>query len=560
MQACAPDGAPTMEEVGSDLLETIGIFVVAAAATTFVLRVARVPSIVSYLVAGLLVGPLFGWARVEPEAAALETVAQTGIVLLLFLVGLELGLERIRQVGRVAVVAGVGQVLFTAAGGFALSILLGFEWIEAFFIGAALTFSSTVVVVKLLDQKGEIGTVYGQIAVGIFLVQDLIVIVALTILSGLQQPAALAPGEVALGIARATGGMALLLGGAITVARYLFPRLLRFAASDPRTLVMGSLAWCLAYVLVAGALGLSLEIGAFVAGLALAQHPIAHELRRRLHPLMTFFVVIFFVSLGARMELGAAQEQWVEAAVLSLFVLVGNPVIFIWLVARSGYSERTSFLTGVTVAQISEFSFVFAAMGVSTGLVGPRILSLVGAIGVVTIALSAYLILYNGPLYERIARTGLLRIFRARGTGDEAPVVDRLRDHVVVVGMNELGRRLVRSLHARGARVLALDSDPRKLADLPGTVLVGDVDDPATLAEAGLRDARLAISALRIEATNKLFVHRCRAHGIPVAAYGFDRWMAAQLEEVGADRVIESRIASGDRLIEELERLLPGRR
>jgi Kef-type K+ transport system membrane component KefB/voltage-gated potassium channel Kch len=545
-----------MEEHSTGFLEALGIFVIAASALGWLGRRIRMPSIVSYVLAGLIVGPLTGWVVHSQNAHdALATVAEMGIVLLLFLVGIELSLDRIKQVGRVAVAAGLGQVVFTAAGGFGLAALLGFSVVESLFLAVALTFSSTVVVVKLLDQKHELHALYGRIAVGIFLVQDLVVVVILTLLAGLGQPEDLTMTSVALGIGRAFAGMGGLLAASLLAARFLLPRVLGWAARTPRVLFFWALAYCFAVVLAARALSLSLEIGAFVAGLSIAQLEVAADLRRRMHPLMSFFIAVFFVSLGARMELGAAGAYWKEAAVLSLFVLIGNPVIFLWIIARYGYSERTSFLTSVTVAQISEFSFIFAAMGVTMNLVGPEILSIVAVVGLVTIALSAYMILYNHELYARLEGSWLLRLFRAGGHVDEEPPSDQLRGHVVVVGMNDLGRRIASELHHRGELVLVVDTDPAKLQGMPLLTCTGDIETPAVLEEVRLAEAKLAISALRIETTNKLFAHRCRALGVPVVVYGFDRFMVEQLQATGPDYVIDARAESGKRLLEELERV-----
>jgi predicted Kef-type K+ transport protein len=328
-----------------------------------------------------------------------------GVVLLLFVVGLELSLGRIREVGRVAVAAGLGQVVFTAVLGFGLCLVLGFQAIESVFIATALTFSSTAVVVKLLDQKNELHTLYGQIAVGIFLVQDMVVVVALTFLAGLGSTDAMRVGGIAVGLARSCGGMGLLLVGALVGGRLLLPPVLGWAAASPRTLFI----W---------------------------------------------------------MELADAGAYWLEALVLSLFVLIGNPLIFIWIIARFGYSERTSVLTGVTVAQISEFSFVFAAMGLSMGLISQPVLSVVGVVGVATNAIAAYMILCNHELYALLRRAGLLRFFRAGALDDEERPRPRLRDHVIVVGMNDLGRRVASLLHENGQTVLAIDTDGRKMIGL----------------------------------------------------------------------------------------------
>jgi hypothetical protein len=266
-------------------------------------------------------------------------------------------------------------------------------------------------------------------------------------------------------------------------------------------------------------------------------------------------VAVFFVSVGAQMELTAARDYWQEAAVLSLFVLVGNPFIFMIIIARYGYSERTSFLTSVTVAQISEFSFIFTALGVTTGLIEAPILALVGVIGLVTIATSAYMILYNHDLYAWLAARRVLRLFRAGRHEDDESTSERLHGHVVVVGMNDLGVKLARELHTRGEAVLAIDTDPRKLEGLPCRTMVGDVEYPSTLEEAGLREAKLALSALRIEATNKFFTFTCKQWGVPAAVYALDRSMKEELAGLGAAFLVESKTKSGERIVAELARL-----
>lgn len=533
-------------------LEALAIFVVAAALFVFAARLVRMPSIVAYILAGLFIGPVAG--IVEPRAAhdAIDVMSEMGIALLLFLVGLELNLERIKQVGKVAVAAGLGQVLFTAAGGALISIALGFSLVEALFLAVALTFSSTVVVVKLLAQKEELFSLYGRIAVGIFLVQDVVVIVVLTFLSGLEAGGALDLAAVARGLGIAFGGAALLLVVTALSARFVLPRPFAWAARSPRTLFFWSLAWCFGYVLAASALGLSAELGAFLAGIALAQLKSAPHLGRRLGPLMSFGIAIFFVSLGAGIDLTGAAARGVEAAVLTLFVVVGKGALFMWIIARFGYSERTCFLTSVTVAQISELSFLVAAMGVSAGLITPPLLSLITVVGVLTIALSSYMILYNHQLYAMIKRTGVLRVFGA-GQEDEPPPKERREGHVVVVGMNAFGRDLARELSRRGERVVAVDRDARKLADLPCETLAGDVDYLSTLEECDLFRASFAACALRTESASRLFSYRCKESGVPCVAYAFDRGMLEELREIGVDFVIDTKRPAGSRMLEALQ-------
>jgi len=533
------------------ILRDLGVILVGATVFVLLARPLRIPSIVAYMLAGLFLGPVIGLVEVSE---AVELVSELGIVLLLFLVGLELSFAKIKDVGKVAVWAGLGQVVFTAAGGLAIAWLLGFDWIQSLFIATALTFSSTVVVVKLLDQKKELDSLYGRIAVGIFLVQDLVVVVVLTFLAGLGREgggAGLELGPVLQGLGAAFGGMGILLVLALVASRWLLPRGFEWVARSPEALLVWSLAWCFVFVVTAHALGLSVEIGAFLAGISLAQLPYSHETRRRVHPLMNFFIAVFFVTLGVQMELGAAVEQAPAALVLSLFVLLGNPFIFMVIITRLRFDERTAFLTSVTVAQISEFSFIFAALGVSTGLIGGEILSLVALVGLVTIAVSAYMILFNHQLYALLDRWRVLRVFRARR--DENPEEPEVRQgHVVVVGMNSLGRRIVEALHEAGEETLAIDIDPVKLKGLPGEGMMGNTDYLSVLEEAGLGRAKLLVSALQIQDANNLLAYRCRILGVPCSIHAFDRSVVPELRTLEATHLIASKAMGTRRIMEVL--------
>ncbi|MEX1119190.1 MAG: cation:proton antiporter [Terrimicrobiaceae bacterium] len=515
--------------MNTDLFYALGVIVIAAAAFAILARLIRLPSIVAFLFAGLLIGPLTGWVE---STHAIELISELGIILLLFIVGLELSFDKIRDVGRVAVVAGIGQVVFTAAGGYLLCWVLGFTVMDALFLAVALTFSSTVVVVKVLSDKDELDSLYGRIAVGIFLVQDLVVIVVLTVLSGLRGGEGYDGAAVAMGLAKAFGGMLLLLGGVLVASKYLLPRAFEWASRSPAMVFIWSLFWCFAVVAVAEHLELSIELGAFFAGLSLAQLPYNKDLQHRIKPLMNFFVAVFFVSLGLKMMPGDFVSQWIPVVTLSLFVLLGNPVIFMAIIARFGYGEKTSFLTSVTVAQISEFSFIFVALGASAGLVGPSVITITGLVGIITIAGSAYLILYNKPLYEMAKTSGILKIFRASQKEEDEGNAG-LENHIIVVGMNTLGRKLATTLHEQGELVVAVDTDPRKLRRLACKTHLGNVEFRDVLEELGLPRAKLLVSALQIEEANDLLAYRCQVRGIPSAILAIDLSVVDNLLELG---------------------------
>jgi hypothetical protein len=223
-----------------------------------------------------------------------------------------------------------------------------------------------------------------------------------------------------------------------------------------------------------------------------------------------------------------------------------------WIIARFGYSERTSFKTSVTVAQISEFSFIFAAMGLSAGLIDQSVLSLITLIGLVTIVGSVYMILYSESLYQLTRRAGLLRMFQAQQSSEAEDADEaarpQLRNHIVLVGMNAMGSQLARTLHDQGETVLAIDTDPVKLAALPCRTLVGDVSYLSVLDDAQLSRAKLAITALKIEEANELLAYRCHQLGVPVVIHAFDRAVVSDSRELKPAALIDPKGAADRQL------------
>lgn len=525
------------------LLFDLGLILAAAAAVGLLARAVRVPLIIAYMAAGLLLGPLTGWIQ---ETESLELVSELGVALLLFLVGLELSLQKIRDVGTVALLGGGAQLALTGLLGWALALALGFEPVVAGLLALGLTFSSTVVVVKLLDRRGDLGTTHGRIAVGILLVQDVAVVVALTLLAGLD-PAGSGPIGAGLGVealgrglARASMGMAALVGVAYAAVRFLLPPLFGWLSGSLEALFIWSLTWCFGFILAAQTLGLSVELGAFVAGVGLAQLDYNHELIRRVHPLVNFFLAVFFVTLGVHMEPGAAMARWPAVVALSVFVLVGKPAILMALIPRFGYGERTSFLASVTLGQISEFSFIVAGLALAAGLVDEGFLSIIGVVGFITMGASAALIQGSDRIYERVRGTWVVAPFAATPSVEPAGE-PTLEGHVIVVGMNTLGRRIVDAMVRRGESVLAVDVDADKLRRLPCPTLQGSTEHPAVLAEARLDRAKLIVSALQIEDANKLLAFRARQAGIPSSIHAFDPILADELREDGATHVMVSK-------------------
>jgi len=520
-----------------DLLQSLGLIIVGALICVFILRQLKVPNIVSYIIAGLLLGPALGLLDVTET---LEIIAEFGIVLLLFLVGLELSIQTIKDIGKTAFVAGGVQMAFTAAGGAAIAYAFGLAPMETLVIAVAVMFSSTVIVIKLLETRGDLDETYGRIAVGVLLVQDLVVVIVLTLVAGLGGQDDLALMDIASGLGTALLGMALLGAGVIAATYYVLPKLMGWISRSPAGLFIWSLFWCFLVVEISVLLNLSPEIGAFLAGVALAQLPFHTELRRRVHPLMNLFIVVFFVSLGVQMELREAMALWPLAVTLTAFVMLAKPLLFFWVLPRLRHTEQTSLLTGITLAQISEFSLIFGALALSAGLIDSVILSLITLVGLLTFALSSFLIIFNKRIYERVQAFHPLRVFGAAQVAADAQD-EGFSGHIVIVGMNTMGLHLVSELRERGHPVVAIDTDREKLEEVGPPAVHGDATNEEVRGDAGIPRAKLLISTLQIEEPNNLLSAVARKYDIPCSIHAFDPSMIEDLQALDVDYIILSK-------------------
>jgi Kef-type K+ transport system membrane component KefB/voltage-gated potassium channel Kch len=456
----------------------------------------RQPIVVSFIAVGILAGPS-GLDLVHSHQQ-IELLAQLGIAVLLFLVGLKLDLQLLRSLGAVSLATGLGQVAFTAGFGFLLALWLGMAPVPALYVAVALTFSSTIIIVKLLSDKRELEALHGRIAVGFLIVQDVVVVIAMLALSsfGVGSASDADPGAAFTGIII----KALLMGGAVLIfARYAAGPVTRLVARSQELLVTFAIAWAVLLAALGSYLGFSKELGGLLAGVSLASTPVRDAISARLATLRDFLLLFFFIGLGSQLQLGLLGEQLLPALVLSVFVLVGNPLIVMVILGWMGYRSRTGFLAGLTVAQISEFSLIFMAMGVTLGHVGQGDLGLVTLVGLVTIALSVYMITYSHSLYRWLERW--LRLFeRAKpsrelaGSSVYAPAADTL-----LIGLGRFGDAIFQRLRAGGREVLGVDFNPAlveraRSAGLP--VRFGDATDPEFLAHLPLEKIDWVIAAL----------------------------------------------------------------
>jgi Kef-type K+ transport system membrane component KefB/Trk K+ transport system NAD-binding subunit len=500
----------------------------------------RQPLIVSFIAVGVLVGPAgIGLVAGHEE---IELLASIGISLLLFVVGLKLDFQTVRTLGPVALATGVGQIVFTSVVGFAIAIALGMDALTATYVAVALTFSSTIIIVKLLSDKREIDALHGRIAVGFLIVQDVAVILAMigiTAIGGERLEDQSLAAHAALILVKGLGFLAVV--GLMAV--YVLPGLMGHLARAPELLVLASIAGAVALAAGGELLGLSKEVGAFLAGASLAATPYREAIGSRLVTVRDFLLLFFFIDLGARLDLSLLGMTLGAATVLSIFVLVGNPIIVMIIMGAMGYRKRTSFLAGLTVAQISEFSLILGALGVTVGHLDQEAMGLITTVGLITIALSTYMIIYSGPLYDWLAPW--LSVFERRAPYREigADTVVARRGDVLVLGLGRYGGGIVRHLLLRNRGVLGVDFDPEALArwrqeGVP--VLYGDASDPELFEHLPLGDVDWIVSTAPDLETSRVLLSHLRTRGydgkVAVACRSADEGDVLRLE--GADVVL----------------------
>lgn len=488
----------------------IALILLVAAVAGYLAHLARQPVLVAYIFVGILLGPaVFGFVA---DDAVIGGLAKVGIAILLFLVGLKLDVGLIKSTGLVALLTGVGQVVFTSVIGFLIVLALGFDVIPAIYIAVALTFSSTIIIVKLLSDKRELDQLHGRIAVGFLIVQDILVVVAMIVIVTIGQP----------GGAEATRSPWLVVVGSVVflvsvalLAKFVIPRVMSWFARSTEVLLLFGVGWAMTLAAVSESLGLSMEIGAFVAGVALASSPYREGLGSRTVSLRDIMILFFFIQLGASLTFDDALAQLLPAIILSLFVLIGNPLIVMVIMGYLGYRSRVSFKAGLAVAQISEFSLILIALGFSLGQVENSVLSLVTLVGVITITVSTYFILYSDPLYDRLSKFLVLFEFRATPVSDSEDAISHPYD-AIIVGAGRLGSSVALGLLEKNANLLVVDTDPQALKKLQRkrvSTLYGDIYDADFAASLPLNETDAIICTVQDRSTNLVLLETLTRFG-----------------------------------------------
>ncbi len=472
-----------MEELR--LVAYIAIALTAAFIGGVLARLLKQPVILGYLLVGILAGP-YGLGLVQEPGDA-RALASLGVILLLFAIGLEFSLSELRKLGKIALLGGTMQVLITVGLGIILAFLLGAGFSEALAFGFLFALSSTMIVLKALSERGELNTPHGRVMLGFLLVQDLAVIpmmVTLPLLSGSFGK------DVGLSLGLALLKASLFIGGIFLFGAWVAPRLMRLVAGfrSRELFLLCVTALCLGIAYLAHLLGLSPALGAFIAGLAIAQSEFAHQALGNISPLRDVFSSFFFISLGMLfMDPGFIAENLSSLGILIPALLVLKFAVFFLLTRLFGFSRRTAFLTGAGMVQLSEFSFVLGEASVVAGVLSEHLYSLALASAMVTMVLT--------PFILNLA-TRFCPFKRERPEPLEGA---KISGHVLICGYGRVGRTLAYALERMKVPYLVVELDPQVISSLRASnipCVYGDAGNHEVLKEAGLEKARVLVLAI----------------------------------------------------------------
>ena len=515
-----------------EVLLNLSIIIIVSAVLAVIARIIKQPPIIAYLIAGVVVGPLF-LNITASSSEFIQVFAHIGVAFLLFIVGLSLDLRVLKEIGVVSTFAGIAEIIVVGGIGFLISAGLGMGSTTALYIGAALAFSSTVVVVKILSDKKEIDTLHGRIALGILIIQDFAAAIALMAIpllnSGASQLSVLISFSEVIGI----------IAAIFLFSAFALNKFMNYLARSQESLFLFGIAWALALAVLFDRLGFSLEIGALIAGMSLASSKYTLELGSKIKPLRDFFVVLFFVFFGTQL---AGQIGWDLVRISLLFsalIIIVKPVIVMTILRIFGYKKKTNFLAGTSLAQISEFSLILILMGYTLGHLSQDIMSMAVLIAIFTIGASSYGIYYSHALFDKLSK--ILGIFEGRRYMKKEAFKEKY--DVILFGYHRIGYKLLNALKETKLSFAVVDHNPNVILSLGKegiNCIYGDASDKGFLSELELENVRLAISTVPDENTNLSIKERLNETGskaIFIATAEQPR-RAFELYEKGVDYVI----------------------
>jgi len=547
-----------------DLFTQFALLIVLASVLGIIARALGQPTILAYLVAGMTVG-IFNFFDIGGHESAFNLFSDLGIMFLLFLVGLEVNYTALRLVGRSSFIVGVGQVIFTFLITFLIANFFSYELTEAIYIAIALTFSSTIIGINLLSERKDLNSLHGRLSVGMLLVQDFIAIFVLVILAGigsggdksgigfLSEIVNVFPPSYTLFISiffTMVTGLAI-IGTAFYASKKFIPKLFEKIARSDELIFLGSLAWLFIVTSLVTEIGFSREIGGFIAGVTLANSFENLQIANRIRTLRDFFIMVFFVILGISV-VAFSDFSGISLAVVifSLFVLIGNPLIVVILMGLIGYKKQASFLTGVTIAQISEFSLVVVALGERLGHIGKEIVTIVTIIAVVTFTVSTYMITHAKRIYRYVAP--YMSYFEKKNTRRNLEEEKLFTKSIVVVGFHRTGKSIAYNIPRED--ILVIEYDPETIEELKRnnfTYIFGDMSDDEVIEKIDLYRVRAFVSTCPDMEDNLIFlrtlvkIRKDASYNFKIIIRARTDFDARLLYENGADYCILPHFSAG---------------
>ncbi len=519
----------------------IAIIIVAALVGGLIAQLLRQPLLLGYILAGVVVGPHTGGITIT-EIHNIELLAEIGVALLLFALGLEFSLKELRPVRAVALIGTPIQILLTIGYGFGIGRLLGFDNTGSIWIGAVASLSSTMIILKTMMSRGLIGTLSSRVMIGMLIVQDLAVIPLMIILPQLSHPDA---GMAALGWAVLKAAVFLVL--MIVIGTRIIPAVMaRIAAWGSRELFLLSVtAIGLGVGYATYLAGLSFAFGAFVAGMVLSESDTSHQALSDIIPLRDIFGLLFFVSVGMLLDISFLAANLKNVLLLVLLIVIGKGLIFGTLVRFFGYGNIIPFAVGLGLFQIGEFAFVLARTGVATGSISPDLYSLMLSATVITMILTPFISMLTGPLYA-------LRKKRFKSEPIQTLNIPRsgLHQHVVIAGAGRVGTYVAHVLRNLKIEFVLIEMDSHQVNRLKEeglTLIYGDASQTVLLKAARLADARLLIITTPSGIVSRAVVENARRLNskIRIITRAESREIMTTLHRLGVNDIVQPQLEAG---------------
>src|SRR3989344_2939526 len=519
------------------LLLEIGLIVGIAAIISIIGRVIRQPPIVAYLITGVIAGPLF--LKIVSPTDTLQSLAHLGVALLLFIVGISLDFRVLKQLGGTAIVGGLATMAVVTTLMFFIAQALGFQLIAAIYIAIAFSFSSAVVVVKILSDKKEIDSLHGQIALGIIIIEDFIAAIVLMVIPVLSGGETI---TIGLQVIKAIG----LIAGVFIFGRLVFPFLLNIAAKSQEILFLFSVAWAMVISILFNAVGLSTEIGALIAGMVIASSKYSLEIKSKIKGVRDFFVILFFAFFGAQLAGPITGSLVGKAILISIFILIGKPIVVMSFMRSFGFKKRTNFLAGTSLAQVSEFSLIVILLGFTLGHVTQEVFSLSILVALITIGISSYTIYFSHSIYEFLSR--FLNIFDGKRHELDRTSNGETYD-VLLLGYNRVGFNLLKAFTLAKKKYLIVDYNPKTILNLSRrgiNCIYGDVNDAELLKSLNIDKVKIIISTIPEYGTNLSVLKALQNKNVIFIPTSHEIQSAIELYKSGADYVIMPHFLGGD--------------